>query len=216
MAKIQKIRVERLYYTAAISKYIGCMRWRRTCGWACVWIRIFCPQLLNNQPLMFMVAKTRSSRFFAARMHEAAERGYVSDPPKFESILHPHHARAWEVCMHAAAADHDGTYVHEPHRPRPGSRWINCSPNSRTWESDTRQVKWTSDVWPAHIPWLKARPLDPPLVMHAHTADKTTTLITSTRCVPVLCNGSMLGWSSIHIWSDFIFSWRSRESLLGS
>lgn len=45
-------------------------------------------------------------RCFTARMHEAAE---VSDPPKFESILH--HARACEreICMHAAAADHDGT-----------------------------------------------------------------------------------------------------------
>lgn len=88
-----------------------------------VWIRIVCPQLLNNQPLMFMVAKTRSSRCFAARMHEAAaEVTFLIHQNLNRSCTRATHVRERE-CMHAAA-DHDGTYVHEPHRPRPGSRWI--------------------------------------------------------------------------------------------
>lgn len=127
-----------------------------------VWIRMVCPQLLNNQPLMFMVAKTRSSLF---RSQDAwSSRGYVSDPPKFESILHPHAPRTcvWErfVCTKPPRPRRDvrawttssPAWLNMDHTCVQIYRWINCSPNSRTWESDTRQVKWTSDVWPAHPP----------------------------------------------------------------
>jgi hypothetical protein len=70
-----------------------------------------------------MVAKTRSSRCFAARMHEAAEVTFLIHQNLNRSCTRTTHVRERDICM-LAAADHDGTYVHEPHRPRPGSRWI--------------------------------------------------------------------------------------------